>query len=274
MPLHSRRARARLAPTAIAALVSAAAAVCAKPAARPATVVPEFRLRVVRSFPHDGRAFTQGLLFFDGKLYESTGLYGRSSVRRVDLASGQVEQMVRLPDELFGEGLALVGPRLVQLTWKNGKAMVWDLAALTKVGELSYDGEGWGLCYDGRHLIMSDGTDTLTLRNPTTFSREGELHVRLAGQPLRNLNELECGSDAIYANVWQDNHIARIDPHTGKVTAWIDAGGLLEAGEARGADVLNGIAQMATTGHLLVTGKLWPRLFEVEVVPVGKAAHP
>jgi glutaminyl-peptide cyclotransferase len=264
-----RWAALRALPLAVAALAVVGGGVCAKSAARPAGV-PSFRLKVVRSYPHDPTAFTQGLLFLDGKLYESTGLFGRSSLRRVDLASGQVERRVPLPADHFGEGLALVGQRLIQLTWKNGKALVWDLGTMKKEAELSYDGEGWGLCYDGRQLIMSDGTDRLTLRDPTTFAHQGELRVRLAGRPLVNLNELECAGDVIYANVWQDTHIARIDRATGQVTGWIDAAGLLEPGEAARADVLNGIAAMPTTGNLLVTGKLWPRLFEVEVVPAGQ----
>jgi glutamine cyclotransferase len=254
-----------------AALVAvAAASVCAKPAARPSSP-PAVRLKVVRSYPHDPRAFTQGLLFLDGKLYESTGLYGRSSIRRVDLASGQVELSANLPAGLFGEGLARVGQRLFQLTWKNGVVLVWDLATLKKETEFAYEGEGWGLCFDGRHLIMSDGTDRLVRRNPTSFAREGELHVRLAGRPLANLNELECAGDVIYANVWQDEHLARIDGKSGEVTAWIDASGLLERSEAAAADVLNGIATAGSDGRLFLTGKLWPRLFEVEIVPATKA---
>jgi glutaminyl-peptide cyclotransferase len=231
---------------AVALCAMAAASVCAKPAARLAAT-PTFYLKVVRVYPHDPRAFTQGLLFLDGKLYESTGLYARSSVRRVDLASGQVELESKLPGELFGEGLAQVGQRLFQLTWKNGKVLVWDLASLTKEREFSYDGEGWGLCFDGRHLVMSDGSDKLTLRSPSTFAKEGEINVRLAG------------------------HIARIDAGSGDVSAWIDATGLLDVNETAGADVLNGIANMPGTGHLLVTGKLWPHLYEVEVIPAAKA---
>jgi glutaminyl-peptide cyclotransferase len=269
MQARPQLAAARVLRLAVAFLAAAAASVCAKPAA-PRAATPSFRLRVVRVYPHDPRAFTQGLLFLDGKLYESTGLYARSSIRRVDLASGQVELEAQLPAELFGEGLAQVGQRLFQLTWKNGKALVWDLARLTKDREFTYEGEGWGLCFDGRHLVMSDGSDKLTVRNPTTFAKEGELRVRLAGQPLANLNELECVGGAIFANVWQDNHIARIDANSGNVTAWIDASGLLDANESAGADVLNGIAELPSTGHLLVTGKLWPHLYEVEVVPTAK----
>jgi len=246
-----------------------ATGVCAKPAVS-APAVPSYALKVLRVFPHDPGAFTQGLLFLDGKLYESTGLYGRSSIRRVDLTSGQAETRVRLPDELFAEGLARVGDRLIQLTWKEGKALVWDLSTLHKLSEFSYEGEGWGLCYDGRRLVMSDGSDRLVFRNPTTFAKEGEVLVRRAGLPVRNLNELECSAGVVYANVWQDSHLARIDPATGVVTAWISAAGLLDASEAAGTDVLNGIAEMTTTGHLLVTGKLWPHVYEVEVVTNAK----
>jgi glutamine cyclotransferase len=249
-------------------LLCAAGIVCAKPAVRKAGAA-SLGVRVIRSYPHDPRAFTQGLLMLDGKLYESTGLWARSSLRRVDLTSGQVEQMASLPPDFFGEGLALVGQRLFQLTWKNNKVLVWDLASFKKRAEFAYQGEGWGLCFDGRHLVMSDGSDRLTLRNPSSFAVEGEIRVRLDGRPLLNLNELECVGELLYANVWQDGHIARIDPKTGVVTGWIDASGLLEPAEAAAADVLNGIA-MTPDGHLLVTGKLWPRLFEVEVVPMTK----
>ena len=141
---------------------------------------------------------------------------------------------------------------------------------MKRESEFSYDGEGWGLCFDGRHLVMSDGSDKLTFRNPSTFAEEGQIRVRLAGQPLGNLNELECAGSGLYANVWQDNHIARIDTKSGEVTAWIDASGLLDPSEAAGADVPNGIAEMASTGHLLVTGKLWPHVYEVEVVSDAK----
>jgi glutaminyl-peptide cyclotransferase len=256
-------------PVAFVAVTLAAAGVCAKPAAH-GPAPDALRLSVVRAYPHDPQAFTQGLLFLDGKVYESTGLLGRSSVRRVDLASGQVELQARLPAELFGEGLARVGQRLVQLTWKNQKVLVWDLATLKKETELTYEGEGWGLCFDGHRLVMSDGSDRLTWRNPTTFAKEGEVRVRLGGRPLANLNELECVGDVVYANVWQDHHIARIDARTGDVTGWIDASGLLAPNEAAGADVLNGIAAMPSTGHMLVTGKLWPHVFEVEIVAAGK----
>jgi glutamine cyclotransferase len=256
-------------PLLVSAVVLVAAGVCTKSAARPSSSA-NLRLKVLRSFPHDSRAFTQGLLMWGGKLYEGTGLYGRSTVRRVDLVSGLVEQEAALPAEIFGEGLARVGERLFQLTWKSHKALVWDLATLEKVAEFSYEGEGWGLCFDGKHLVMSDGSDRLTFRNPTSFAKEGEVRVRRDGRPVAHLNELECIRGAVYANVWLDNHIARIDPKSGEVTGWIDASGLLDSSEAASADVLNGIAEMERTDHLLVTGKRWPRLFEVQVVPAGR----
>ena len=257
--------------TAVASAALWALAACARPAARAVQPAPaaQLRLKVVRTFPHDPGAFTQGLLFLEGKFYESTGLYGRSSLRRVDPDSGVVERGVDLPADLFGEGLARVGGRLVQLTWKNRRALVWNLATLRKEREISYQGEGWGLCFDGRHLIMSDGSETLALRDPESFAKVGEIVVRRAGQPLRNLNELECLEGIVYANVWQNSHIARIDARTGEVTGWIDASGLLRPDEAHAADVLNGIAYLPATGHLAVTGKLWPRIFEVEIVPAA-----
>lgn len=236
----------------------------------PRTAAPQaLRTRVVRSFPHDRAAFTQGLLFFDGKLYESTGLVGRSSLRRVDPESGAVEAQVPLDPTVFGEGLERVGGRLYQITWQDGRALVWTLSSFTKEREFRYEGEGWGLCWDGKHLVMSDGSDRLAFRDPETFAKVGEVAVRRAGEPVRNLNELECVDGLVYANVWQDTHIARIDPRTGDVTAWIDASGLLAPDERAGADVLNGIAYLPTTGHFLVTGKLWPRMFEVELVPAN-----
>jgi glutamine cyclotransferase len=254
---------------AVACAASWALVACAKPAVRSTQGAPveKLRLKVVRTFPHDPSAFTQGLLFYQGSFYESTGLYGRSSLRRVDPESGVVEHRVDLPADLFGEGVTRVDGRLVQITWQNRRALVWNLATLRKEKEISYQGEGWGLCFDGRRLIMSDGSDRLALRDPESFTRVGEIVVRRAGQPVRNLNELECVEGVVYANVWQDSHIARIDARTGEVTGWIDASGLLAPQEARAADVLNGIAYLPASGHLAVTGKLWPRIFEVEIVP-------
>lgn len=258
---------------AVAGVVLGSPCACAKPSAPPRrSGAEDLRLKVVRVLPHDPKAFTQGLVFHDGKLYESTGLHGRSSLRRVDPESAMVERKVDLPADLFGEGLARVGGRLVQLTWQEGRALVWNLTTMGKETEFSYAGEGWGLCFDGHHLIMSNGSERLALRHPETFVTTREVVVRRAGKPVRFLNELECVGEVVYANVWQENHIARIDLRTGEVTGWIDASGLLTPEEVRQADVLNGIAYLPSTGHLLITGKLWPKAFEVEIVPAASSS--
>jgi glutaminyl-peptide cyclotransferase len=229
--------------------------------------VEEMRVHVVRTLPHDRAAFTQGLLLFDDKLYESTGRYGQSTLRRVDRDSGSVEASVPLDRQFFGEGLARVGGHLVQITWQNGRAFYWNLTSFKQEREVTYEGEGWGLCYDGRRLVMSDGSDKLSFRDAETFAKTGEISVKRAGVAVRNLNELECTDGVVYANIWQDTHIVRIDPGTGEVTAWIDASNLLSPDERAGADVLNGIAAIPGSHNLLITGKLWPHIFEVELVP-------
>jgi glutaminyl-peptide cyclotransferase len=178
-----------------------------------------------------------------------------------------VEDKVSLDPLLFGEGLARVGGRLYQITWQNGRMLVWNLARLEKEREVTYEGEGWGLCYDGKRLVMSDGSDRLQFRDPETFAKVGEVSVRRAGLPQRQLNELECADGLVYANVWTEPFIARIDPASGEVTGWIDASGLLTREESAGVDVLNGIARVPGSRRFLLTGKLWPRLFEVELVP-------
>jgi glutamine cyclotransferase len=231
--------------------------------------VDDLKARVLRTLAHDRNAFTQGLVYHEGKLYESTGLVGRSSLRRVDLDTGRVEQSVPVEAPFFGEGLARVGGELVQLTWQNGKAFVWNMSGLNKLKEFDYQGEGWGLCHDGKRLVMSDGSDKLTFRDAGNFAVTGSVNVTRGGQPVRHLNELECVDKVIYANIWGSDNIARIDPGTGEVTGWIDAGGLLSRTEIMGTDVLNGIAHMPDKNTFLITGKLWPRLFEVEFIPAG-----
>jgi glutaminyl-peptide cyclotransferase len=217
------------------ALVALAACSARSGAGASAPRKPEaLRAKVVRSFPHDRAAFTQGLEYHDGRLYESTGLVGRSSLRIVDPATGEVLRARAVDPSVFAEGLARVGGQLVQLTWQDGRAFVWSASTLEPVREHRYEGEGWGLCFDGKRLVMSDGTAKLTFRDPSTFAKTGELEVRREGALQGNLNELECVGDAIYANVWQDVHIARIDGRTGEVTGWIDAGGLLRDDEAAG----------------------------------------
>lgn len=228
------------------------------------TVVPEsLVVRVHERHPHAREAFTQGLVWDHGRLFESTGLEGRSSIREVDLATGQVMRRTALEPALFGEGLALVGTELVQITWMNHRAFVWDRDRFEKLREFRYRGEGWGLCHDGRSLVMSDGSETLVFRNPATFAIEREVVVTRLGRPQRELNELECVDGKVWANVWQTDEIVRIDPRTGAVDAVVDATGLLSAEERQGADVLNGIAYVPETRRFLVTGKLWPTLFEV-----------
>jgi len=224
-------------------------------------------LRVLAEYPHDPGAFTQGLVWHGGFLYESVGRYEVSGVRQVELESGRVLREARLGPELFGEGLARVDRRLVQLTWREGRALVWDLASLAPVRDFAYSGEGWGLAYDGRDLWMSDGTDVLIRRDPESFAVRGRLRVTHAGAPLANLNELEWAEGALWANVWGEDVVVRIDTGSGAVTARVEAVGLLTPAEAAGVDVLNGIAYDAERRVFYLTGKLWPKLFEVVFEP-------
>jgi glutaminyl-peptide cyclotransferase len=249
----------------------------AVPASRPAAPfrLPErLKVKVLATRPHDPAAFTQGLLVHEGSLYESTGLYSSSSLREVDPVSGVVKRKVDVPSEYFAEGLALVDDRLIQLTWKDQKALVYKLAGFASAGELHYEGEGWGLCWDGKRLVMTDGSDKLTFRDPKTFAFLGEVTVTRAdrmGERVLELNELECVDGVVYANVWQTDEILRIDPSNGRVTAVIDASGLLTPEERRKTDVLNGIAWDPQRRVFLITGKLWPKLFEVTFVPAAPA---
>jgi glutaminyl-peptide cyclotransferase len=231
---------------------------------------------VLAEYPHDPEAFTQGLLLHDGLAYESTGQYGRSELRRVDPETGEVLLRRELPDRLFGEGLALVpaaapgggsaGDRLIQLTWQDGIALVWDRARLEPLGELHYPGEGWGLAWDGERLVMSDGGSWLVFREPEGLAELSRIQVRLEDRPLARLNELEWAEGALWANVWGTAQVVRIDPATGAVTGVADCAELearLAPEELRGIDVLNGIAWWPQRRTFLVTGKLWPRAFEV-----------
>jgi glutamine cyclotransferase len=249
-----------------AAGASSAASVSAATGASPAAAVEPLTVQVLGSFPHDPEAFTQGLVWDAGRLYESTGLEHFSSLREVNPQTGEVLRKVDLDPQVFGEGLAMVGDRLVQITWKNEVAYDWDKATFERRGEFAYEGEGWGLCLDDDRLVMSDGSDTLFFRDPQTFALEGQLRVTLDGVPVHHLNELECVGPDVYANIWLTDDIYRIDKATGKVTATIDARGLLDKADAPGADVLNGIAYKPETDTFLITGKKWPRLFEVRFV--------
>ncbi len=234
-----------------------------KPAAKP---VAEYTYEVVNVMPHDPAAFTQGLVYLDGDLLESTGLNGESSLRRVDLKTGAVRQQVAVPAEYFAEGLAVMGDRAFQLTWRNGKGFVYDLATFHVGKEFAYAGEGWGLATDGHQLVLSDGTDELRFLDPATFAVKRTLRVVMIDHPVTQLNELEYVKGEIFANVWGANYVVRIDPATGQVTGLIDFTGLL-APEDRSAttDVLNGIAYDAAGDRLFVTGKRWPKLFEVRL---------
>ena len=221
---------------------------------------------IIRRLPHDTDAFTQGLVYADGRLFESTGRLGRSSVREVALETGGVLAATSLAPDRFGEGLALLDGRLYQLTWKSGVAYVYDAETLTPLDSFRYDGEGWGLATDGTVLIMSNGTATLQFRDPATFEIVRELTVRDGNSPLTMVNELEYVRGELYANVYPSDWLVRIDLGSGEVREWIDLSGLLSSGDrTRDTDVLNGIAFDESTGHFLVTGKLWPALFEIRL---------
>ncbi len=225
---------------------------------------------VVRTLPHDPHAFTQGLVYHKGLLYESTGGYGTSSLRRTELMTGKILQIEALPRTRFGEGIALCGDRIVQLTWRAGVGYVRDRKTFRVLREFRYEGEGWGLTYDGKRLIMSDGTATLRFLDPETLEVTGRFEVTNRGRPLRFLNELEMVRGEIYANVFQSHRIARISPRTGHVVGWIDLSGLQRRAAGRATPghrlgVLNGIAYDAKGDRLFVTGKQWPALFEIEV---------
>lgn len=252
------------------AVLLAALAVGAEPSNTPATAAAApLRWTVVERYPHDPRAFTQGLLVDGGTLYESTGLRGQSTVRVVDLTTGQVRRKVDLPPDLFGEGLAKVGDRLVQLTWTEGRARVYNLPDLSVAAEHRYEGQGWGLCFDGSRLVMSDGSHRLFFRDPESFALVGSVEVFDGGRPVHHLNELECVRDRVYANVWGTWHIVRIDPASGRVDGRMDATGLLSLMEQESLPdgaVLNGIAHDPVDDTFLLTGKLWPRVHRVRIL--------
>ncbi|MFD1810712.1 glutaminyl-peptide cyclotransferase [Rhodococcus gannanensis] len=232
-----------------------------------ASSVPRLHVEVQETRPHDPTAFTQGFEISDGELVEGTGLEGRSYISATDLDTGVERVRVPLPADMFGEGLTVSGDTVWQLTWKEGVAFARDRDSLAERARVDYEGEGWGLCAQPDRLVMSNGSDTLTFRDPETFDATGSVRVTLDGLPLDQLNELECTDDgALYANVWQTSEIVRIDPATGEVTAVIDASGLLTPEQAAGADVLNGIAAIPGTDRFLITGKLYPVTFDVRFV--------
>lgn len=228
----------------------------------------QLNFRVVKSYPHDATAFTQGLLWHNGHLIEGTGREGHSQLRRVNLDTGTVIQRQNLPTEVFGEGVALADNRLIQISWQNGRAFVYDESTFNKLHEWKYEGEGWGLTYNGKQLIMSDGSDKLTLRDSKTFAPLEILSVTFNGKPLTQLNELEWIKGKIWANVWQTDYIVVINPTSGVVEQYLDCANLLGTGSRSGReDVLNGIAYDEKNDRIFITGKWWPRLFEIQLSP-------
>jgi glutamine cyclotransferase len=225
---------------------------------------------VINIYPHDRSAFTEGLVYDGGVLYEGTGNYGSSTLRRVDLETGLVQKQISLPNEFFGEGIAVWDDRLVQLTWKSKVGLVYDKESLNKTGNFTYQTQGWGITSNGKRLIMSDGSDHLYFLDPETFQVLGQIEVRDGETAIRGINELEYIQGEIYANIWPTNRIAIISPETGIVRAWIDLTGLLPEPDRAGVDVLNGIAYDAKGDRLFVTGKYWPSLFEIDLVAKDK----
>ena len=228
---------------------------------------PVVGYRIVNTYPHDPRAFTQGLVFADGVLYEGTGLRGQSGLRKVDLKTGNILRVRQLPAQLFGEGITIYGNRVIQLTWRARVGFVYNRETFQLLDTFTYPTEGWGITHDGRSLIMSDGTSTLYFLDPQTFQEVHRLEVHTRHGPVSRLNELEYVQGEIYANVWQTDRIAKISPETGEVIGWIDLEGLLRPEDRdRRVDVLNGIAYDVKNDRLFVTGKLWPKLFEIELI--------
>jgi glutamine cyclotransferase len=235
------------------------------PAPTPAEV-PVYTYEVVESYPHDPKAYTQGLVFHDGVLYESTGQYGESTLRKVELKKGKVKKKLEVPGQYFAEGMTLLNGKIYQLTWQQGKCFVYDLKDFKLESESSYEGEGWGLTTDGRQLILSDGTNQLRFIDPATFRVTRSVSVMDNGQPLVDINELEYIRGEIYANVWKTDRIARLDPQTGRILSWVDLTGLRPEETLRNSEnVLNGIAYDEEHDRLYVTGKRWPKIFEIKL---------
>lgn len=222
--------------------------------------------QVVKTYPHDRSAFTQGLEYHNGFLYEGTGLNGRSTLRKVELATGRVVQQISLPYEYFGEGITMLAGEILQLTWQSQVGFVYGASDFKMRRQFRYTGEGWGLTNNGREVFFSDGSSTLRVLNPKTLAESRRIRVTDGGTPVAQLNELEVVEGEIYANVWQSERVARISPATGKVVGWVDLRGLLSPIFSSGVDVLNGIAYDAAGKRLFVTGKLWPSVFEIKVV--------
>jgi glutamine cyclotransferase len=244
------------------------------PAAMPQAAIPQYGYDIVHTYPHDPSAFTEGLFYLNGFLYESTGLEQHSSIRKVRIETGEVVQRLDIPDQYFGEGIVAWHRHLISLTWKSHIGFVFDLATFKLQRQFQYEGEGWALTHDDKQLIMSDGTSELRLLNPQTLRETGRIQVTLEGKPLRDVNELEWVNGEIYANVWQTNWIVRIDPGSGRVVGLVNLSGLLKPSDVvKGqTDVLNGIAYDAKGNRLFVTGKNWPKLFEIRLRKAGDTA--
>ena len=233
-------------------------------------VIPIYTYKVINTYPHDRSAFTEGLVFEDGVLYEGTGLQGYSTLRRVELETGEILQICELPPQYFGEGMTIYGNKIIQLTWQSNIGFVYDKYSFKLLKNFNYPDEGWGITYDGKHLIMSDGTATLHFLDPETFEEVNQIEVSANKIPITRINELEYIQGEIYANIWLTERIARIDPLTGQVIGWIDLKGILSPEDhSETVDVLNGIAYDAKNNRLFVTGKFWPKIFEIELTGQG-----
>jgi len=228
---------------------------------------PEYGYQVVHVYPHDRAAFTEGLEYRGGFLYESTGLEGRSTLSKIKLETGEVMQQIRLDPRLFGEGITILNEKIVQLTYRTQLGFVYDQASLRRLRTYNYSGEGWSLTNDGSNIYMDDGTAQIRILDPITLQEKKRITVHDGARPIKNVNELEWVRGELYANIWQSDKIARISPSDGTVVGWIDLTGILPPADREGIDVLNGIAYDSFGDRLFVTGKLWPKLFEIKVLP-------
>jgi glutamine cyclotransferase len=225
---------------------------------------------IINTYPHDTNAFTEGLVYSDGFLYESTGLNGNSTLRKVNLQTGETLQQITLDPQYFGEGITIIGNKIIQLTWQNHVCFIYDKTTFQILGNFTYPTEGWGITNNGTSLIMSDGTSTLYFLNPETYERTGTIQVHDGNTSITNINELEYINSTVYANIWLENRIAIINPQTGQVTSWIDLSGIYQNPVSDPAnDVLNGIAYDPASGRLFVTGKRWSLLFEIQLSPIS-----
>ncbi len=231
------------------------------------STVTYYTYTIVNAYPHDTSAFTEGLFYSDGFLYESTGIYGNSSLRREDLTTGNVVQEYILPAQYFGEGIAIVNNTIIQLTWQSNMGFIYNKTTFALLGNFTYPTQGWGLTYDGKNLIMSDGTDHLYFLNPATFQQTGQIQVHDGKTPVVNINSLDYINGEVYANIWLTNTIAIINPDTGQVKAWINLTGLQDENNSNPNAVLNGIAYDQQTNRLFVTGKDWPNLYQIKLIP-------